>query len=918
MKRTTLGMVMAAGTCLTAGSALAQQMINISGATLLENFVQAQASTNDFIDVDSNGVCGRCTPFGLQNLLPRGTTPSNVWNLSYRVVGSVNGFRELTLFGGTVCVTSDHTVGEPAGMLGSNTSLGLFGLAQTAYWNGTAYISGGNPTTGGPYQPLNSGGIPQRAATNGANRTISGTVGCVTIDIAPLDVSTKWATQKPGGSPNPLRKPLELGYGLNPRLSVGKNGETAPNATNPHLAGGLSSFLSPLNGRTLFDPANPTAQDSNTIFDTELFYAPIAPVVNYGTGIRQLRITELQHLFTTGRAVNGENFVVCTRDVGSGTRNAFMNSICIDPSWGIGDNVGGESAVSAQHIAGAQFFPTNKTSNGGMEAVIRNTRLGVGYVGTERGVSGSGSGSWLSNGNLEIAAVQNDTYGGTAFVRPTIDNLLDNSPNGWIIGGQAVLATIGDPAAEPVSAGGLNNGNTPMVNKAAAAYVNNVRESIAAFVAVPGGSNNDFMPGERAAQQFLLLGAIDNLHDLTQPCVLIANPGFNQNLQTYTRANNIHTTNATVLSAFGNAVAPVNPANSRAGKVPTRLTGVVYSDLVPNGNGYLTQSGATLSFASNLPLRNLTAGDFNADGIRSIADATGLVAAWRQRNGGPAWVSPAASGALATLATSTGQAANPGDACIEILGDFDANGSFDTLDVRYWADGLALVGGNLDRKAGFTAVDNAFAGNFFGTVLGNGGCIKPYAAGDSRGDVAGPTGRVASGWAPVGADGRVDARDIDYVFRQFNQPGISGGAANWTDLGEAVLFDLSADMTGDRVVDQNDVSEIVTGILGTCIGDVNLDGVKNVTDRNIVTANQGMNGGYAMGDMNGDGVINAADLALTCPPDFDCNSAIEVGDIFAFLNAWFAGSCKTDFDATGAVEVGDIFAFLNAWFAGGC
>lgn len=918
MKRTNLAIVMAAGTCLTAGSAMAQQMINISGATLLENFVASLGSTNDYIDVDGNGVCGRCIPFGVQNLLPRGTNGSNVWNLSYRVVGSVNGFRELTLFGGTVCVSTDDTVGAPAGILGSDTSRSLFGSAGTAYFNGVQYITGGNPVSGGAYQPLNAGGIPQRAATSGANRAISGTTGCVTIDIAPLDVSTVWATNKPGGAALAIRKPQELGYGRNPRLSVGKNGEAAVNAANPHLSGGLSSQLSDLNGRNLFNPATPLVQDGNTIFDTELFYAPIAPVANFGTGLTQIKITELQHLFTTGRANNGENLVVCTRDVGSGTRNAFMNSICIDPSWGVGDSIGGESSVAAQHNAGAQFYPTNKTSNGGMEAVIRNTRLGIGYVGTERGVSGSGSGSWITNGVLEILNTQNDTYGGTQFVRPTIDNLLDNSNNGWLIGGQAVLATIGDPAAEPVASGGLNNGNTPMVNKAAAAYVNNVRESIAAFVAVPGGSDSAFMPGERAAGQFILLGAIDNLHDLSQPCLMIANPGFNQNLQNYTRANNIHNTNSTIFSTFGTRVAPVNPANSRAGKVPTRATGVVYSDGVANGNGYLTQGGAVLSFGANLPLRNYLAGDFNADGIRSTADATGLVNAWRQRNGGPVWTSPAASGALATLATTTGQAAAPGDAVIELLGDFDANGSFDTLDVRYWADGLALVSGNLDRKAGFTAVDTAFGGNFFGTVLGNGACIKPYAAGDARGDVFGTTGRIARGWAPVGADGKVDARDIDYVFAQFKQAGISGGSADWSDLSEAVLFDLSADMNGDRSVNNADINEIVTVILGTCVGDVNLDGVKNVVDTAIVQANLGTNGGWALGDLNGDGTINAADLALACPADFDCNGSIEVADIFTFLNGWFAGSCKTDFDGINGIEVADIFGFLNAWFAGGC
>ena len=51
--RMSLAILVAAGTCLSVGQAvLAQQVINISGATLLENYVKAPASTNDFIDVD--------------------------------------------------------------------------------------------------------------------------------------------------------------------------------------------------------------------------------------------------------------------------------------------------------------------------------------------------------------------------------------------------------------------------------------------------------------------------------------------------------------------------------------------------------------------------------------------------------------------------------------------------------------------------------------------------------------------------------------------------------------------------------------------------------------------------------------------------------------------------------------------------
>ena len=55
---------------------------------------------------------------------------------------------------------------------------------------------------------------------------------------------------------------------------------------------------------------------------------------------------------------------------------------------------------------------------------------------------------------------------------------------------------------------------------------------------------------------------------------------------------------------------------------------------------------------------------------------------------------------------------------------------------------------------------------------------------------------------------------------------------------------------------------------------------------------------------------------VDCPADYNANGALEVQDIFDYLNAWFAGEGDTDFDGLNGLEVADIFAFLNAWFAG--
>jgi hypothetical protein len=59
------------------------------------------------------------------------------------------------------------------------------------------------------------------------------------------------------------------------------------------------------------------------------------------------------------------------------------------------------------------------------------------------------------------------------------------------------------------------------------------------------------------------------------------------------------------------------------------------------------------------------------------------------------------------------------------------------------------------------------------------------------------------------------------------------------------------------------------------------------------------------------------EVTVECRADHNADGALEVADIFAFLNGWFAGAAEADFDGIGGLQVADIFAFLNAWF-GGC
>jgi hypothetical protein len=60
-------------------------------------------------------------------------------------------------------------------------------------------------------------------------------------------------------------------------------------------------------------------------------------------------------------------------------------------------------------------------------------------------------------------------------------------------------------------------------------------------------------------------------------------------------------------------------------------------------------------------------------------------------------------------------------------------------------------------------------------------------------------------------------------------------------------------------------------------------------------------------------------FAFSCCPvaDFNGSGALEVQDLFDFLNAWLAGDPRADFNG-GGLSSQDIFDFVDAWIAGGC
>ncbi len=61
---------------------------------------------------------------------------------------------------------------------------------------------------------------------------------------------------------------------------------------------------------------------------------------------------------------------------------------------------------------------------------------------------------------------------------------------------------------------------------------------------------------------------------------------------------------------------------------------------------------------------------------------------------------------------------------------------------------------------------------------------------------------------------------------------------------------------------------------------------------------------------------NPATLTIICPADYNGDTVVNVQDIFAFLNGWFALDPVADFNSTNGITPQDIFDFLGAWFAG--
>ncbi len=737
------------------------------------------------------------------------------------------------------------------------------------------------------------------------------------VDIGSTDVPVRWAirvddddNENTGNTDaNWEANPGADGYGANPIFSWDTN-----------FSNQLKDLFYDANGDGVIQEnerlnTNQGAPDCRTVFDTQVAHSIVAIISNRGTGVEETTYTDLQYHFTTGRRKNGENLVAATRDSGSGTRNIAMNGLCIDPSWGRGENRGDKNSSSSAVILGPDRQNSNCGGSSVMESVVQNHRLAIGYT----GIAGSSRSSRdIARGFYEGLGVANDFVedGGVttpSFRRPTIDNILDNgdAQTSYRIAGEQTFATRGNAFSNLLSTNEFYVPGPAVFNARAADWLNNIVLSQAQFIDEGQTDENIQLAGEFLAERFFTPAGVDKLPLVADGCdyadtasVLGA---FNQPLQDFMRANldlgNSGETDDAGIPYTGDF--PEYGRDNDAGMVPRRKA--IGPDQYSDGNIDNTycyfdgMSAQTIigNGSNRLSKANRTAGDFDIDFDRDQDDIDGLVEAtltprtWQMSGAGDC------ANSLTCNADATGpdaagpdnESMNADQAIPEVIGDFNGDGNLDKEDWRYAMDGLYLVGGQLDRKTTAISIDNAIVGinaNLLpwnlapsdtwpplavtacvdnvsdpslvtppATGVNDGGSPflvtgATYEAGDFRADVAGGS-FTAPGAEPVGADGEVNLVDVEYVRSNVRPTG-----ANWgDDIVVAQRMDLSADMTGDASVTSADICEIVEVILEADLGDLDLNGATcdDFNSLNMAASEPT----YTDGDLNGDNAVDGCD-----------------------------------------------------------
>lgn len=927
---------------------------NISGATLFADFFDnTPASTNDFYNMDGDSIWCRSPlvdgqivatgPYvefadsdcaggldGTDQLAPAWTCGGwrGHWLVQYRSVGSIEGFIEFVDY-------------QLTGMLPTNVPSER-GLINGLRWASTGVI-------GGPAAACQADCGPPGPTGN------TGTPVCpTTIDASNTDVPSAFGViAGSSGDAQWDRKPTQSGYGLNTDSSFSNNGFS----TTPQLASLDRGVFGSLN-------LNVTTPDANTIFDSKIAWSPVAIIANRGTGKENIRFTELQHLYVTGRLPSGENLVGATRDTGSGTRNAHANSLAIDPSQANGDNVGPRIESSTQSViglvptnqvplvAGSRTQPTNCGGSGIIEDAVRSWRLSIGYTGlvgssrTEgdiaaglyemlnvcKDVDANGVGTGIPCSPQACDGGPNPSAGGVVprhpgcptppanttpsnngYVRANLFTVLDNANPlcGYQIGGIQTLGTRGDPLSGPgIPPYAAGTANPAMSNLAARDYIRNLLASIAAYAAAPGTPDANLMPAQLFANKFFLNAAVDAVHTPLNPT------DFSDSVLLQTVQDNVRCNNTVNIRDFG--------ALNVAGRVPTRnnITPLAqfYSDGNQNGSYDANGTGSfTLTNSASLNHRHQVQGDFSYDLARNIKDIPEMMKALKNPRkyeadefnfsgtGIPLFGSPPITpNPLGSMGRNY--------LVPEIAGDFNGDGNFNHKDIRYFADGLAIdpTTGKLNRCLGWEMVDAWWL--FYkvgpGTSFPNPGTVRPEYVGAQP-----PWHPTLPSYLPAWPDARVLGAAMADVAGAMASPGWEptgfDGAVNGLDIDYVYAnFGNFANLRYDAAA--MDLSCDMNGDL--LVNQADVDKIV----RDVLCTHYG--------DRNLDGVVNATDdpsanLGLMpagwADGDFNGDKVVTAADVVIYNNNLGATSscrvkCLSDVNCDGKRDGKDVTAFILA------
>jgi probable HAF family extracellular repeat protein len=223
------------------------------------------------------------------------------------------------------------------------------------------------------------------------------------------------------------------------------------------------------------------------------------------------------------------------------------------------------------------------------------------------------------------------------------------------------------------------------------------------------------------------------------------------------------------------------------------------------------------------------------------------------------------------------------DGSVVVGWGFDAGGTY-----RAWR--WTNSGGMVDLSVGALAAQARGCSPDGGTVVGQilGTTSQPFMWTQT-------TGMVGMGW-PAGVNSGSFTDAINSGVRMI------GACSNTGVAGSQQAF------VWDRGLGWRNIRDVLSAA-GVNMTGWTLSIAWSMSDSGRVIVGQGT-------DPSGNPAAWKASIPLPCVVDFDGMNGVQVQDIFAYLNAWFAGEARADFNGVGGLSVQDIFDFLNAWFAG--